>query len=707
MNDFVKNFLRITVVVVIIYLPLSIITSYYQVTKLNQVAERKDIIESKALIQKFYKYIDTNQVLSLCVVAKSDIEDDFNLLAFAIKSDEATCEKNEAIFTQTQNQFLPKTYQTYSYNEKSVLVIYGEIYKNVEFKYAKLNPKYVGFFKLIFGDTENLISFILDLILVILTTQLFLFLSVAIFSEFLILQYRDTKDAPKWLLFMNKNFKFIQFSSSQKTQLASESVLSQIKTSNKKISLLENTIEHTVLQEIKKFGYKLPYQIDGAVTVVDVNGFSNIVAAGELQVAAQLKIKLKEDARELLQRYGGLYESMRGDDIVAIFRDYKNQDKNVNQSQNDFSLMALAFSRDLMQQFSKIKFFSNEKSYEFKLKTGLAFSKLNISAAGTGLDFDGVAMTLSARLSSAIQIKDRNIVCVLKNEYGKIINLVTIPAISKSVEFKGMGQQDIYEIDQFNSVKDCLENSPQHLNYFKSDEAIIFLLERLTVEADPQKTKIILNSLALIQVQVADSNLVEAWLKTLKHFTDFLVNSSAQTTKANEQLLTQILTLGKNLIPHQIWTSNCTEAVISAFNKNHARIGAQIVELLSEKDVAALTKMNLENFIVDNDPSFRTRGNILIFKALHMLTENVLSDIYEMLESENALRFSTGVYTACEVFNYYQDEGLQKLQTFDGYLKIKNKLSDINNKNSILNNNKNHLSDRLQNSLLQVLNIKN
>ena len=59
------------------------------------------------------------------------------------------------------------------------------------------------------------------------------------------------------------------------------------------------------------------------------------------------------------------------------------------------------------------------------------------------------------------------------------------------------------------------------------------------------------------------------------------------------------------------------------------------------------------------------------------------------------------------MFNYYQDEGLQKLQTFDGYLKIKNKLSDINNKNSILNNNKNHLSDRLQNSLLQVLNIKN
>lgn len=672
-------------------------------TTLNKINEKQIDLQSKkfeAVNLKISELLKNADILQACVTLAADFDNNA-IYAYRLVGDDQSCSKNSELFSAVASKITNDINFKIENENSPTFILKRSLFPQAELITVTRVPMKSTFLEELKNNSLFRDALFRDFIGVILILCTYVYFALIQFLFKMKNKFRNQSEIPFWLKILTTFYGWAQLDAFKSIEDATQSLLEENKKTKLHVGILESAMHSSLVKELKQNKYQLPYSFMGAVVVVDINGYSDVVVK-DSELSKKLKNQFAKTNAELLQRYGSIFESARGDDVVAIFRDERVFG---DVSDSEYSLMALSMTRDLMHEFSTLKFESNVEGVQkyFKLKSGIAFSNITAQNAEKGLDFLADALTYSARLSSAITDKSKNSIALLADDVQKFQKFIQLPSSAQTVYLKGPGEKSIYIVDQFTSVEHIYVNNPELLKYFKSDTHILYLLNKILTEQSTDKIKNIISALMQIQVCDAKNDIITAWITVVSFVTTALTTATPATAKHNEQLLTQILTLGKNLIPNQMWNLSCTNTVSNAFNKNHPRIGAQIVELLSEKDVATLAIMKLEDFIVDNDPSFRTRGNILIFKATHMLNENVLADIFEMLDSDNTLRFSTGVYTACEVFNYYQLQGLQKLQTFDGYLKIKNKLSDIyKNKNSHSSNNKNNLSERLQNSLVQI-----
>ena len=103
-----------------------------------------------------------------------------------------------------------------------------------------------------------------------------------------------------------------------------------------------------------------------------------------------------------------------------------------------------------------------------------------------------------------------------------------------------------------------------------------------------------------------------------------------------------------------------------------------------------------KSFIIENDQSFRTRGNLLINQAIHQLSDSALEKVIKMIQSKNALESSTGIYCACRIIIFYRRKNPAELETFMTYRRLSKLLHGL-----YLNKNKD-VSPRLLKLLGQV-----
>lgn len=657
MKSLGKDLLKITVFVFIIYLPIYLFSTFRAFTTIeNQINQSKqeDLIQFRSAVQSM---LQEDRVLEVCQRLAAE-QAAGTISAYTLTSIEGNCEFPEHM--QTPPSLALGTIQGFKLNGKE-MVFLKDATKDVEWtvatnKYkASLIDFLSGKFSKIFID-----DIVQTFISIIYIVAAFSFLGVLVLARSIQSQFRKDGKDPFWFKILSNTFGWLHLQDMQIIQSATTAMIRRNENLQKDQDLLETSLEFSILNEIKRNNHKIPYSFHGTVAKVDINGFSKVVSAGQSNEAQSLTKYLEEYGCELLQRYEGLFEKTVGDEIVVVFK-----------TENS-ALLAVAFARDLMREFSQINFKFGDEIRQFTLKSSICSSELTFSKRLPGYGFFGDALTYATRLLEVVNIKDRNILSCLRSQALEITPLVNIPQEVKNFDFKNMASQEGYLVQEFVKIQDIYDNKPELIKFFRSNDDLLFLLEKVKVETDFEKLNYIFVNFNNAAVRVASAALIAAWIDAMKVFEKRVYQDPGLSFS-----FSRLIVEGSRLVPIQQWNASCTDAIVSISRYIEGRINASVVDVLIEKDLNIIAIEQEKTFIIESDQSFRTRGNLLINQAIHSLSNTVLDKVIKMIQSPNTLESATGIYCACRIIIYYRKNNPAELETFMSYKKLSKLLHSL------------------------------
>lgn len=676
---YLKDLFRISIFVLIIYTPLTWLSIQDDLKTIDQVKREKTVGQLIKVKTEAEKLLQQGRVLETCQLLKAEKEA-LSIETFYVKSTDADC-----YYPDSQSSLPPNL----AIGEISPFMVNEKLLSFVQYKTANTDwaisvptPQQIDFIERLKSNKALREALFKDILLVIYIIFAFIFCAVLILAKSIQNQYRKKGKDPLWLKLINSTFGKLQLHDLKIIKSATSILIRQNETLSKDKDLLETSLEYSILNEVRQNNHNIPYTFFGTVAKVDINGFSKVISAGDSVQSHNLTLFLEDFGCELLQRYNGLFEKTVGDEIIVIFKT------------EDSAQFATAYARDLMTEFGKLKFDIGGEKRSFTLKGAISSSDLTFSKRAPGYGFNGDALTYSSRLLDMVTQKDRNFLSCMKSEGERIQSLVQLPSEIKKFEFKNMATAEGYLIDQFTTIEAAYDIDINLIKYFRSDSAFVYLLEKIQTEADLKKIDHVINLLKQTQIRKCHQSLISTWIWTLK-----IVETKGQVNYDYLIILAKLIMVGINLIPQSQWSDECTQALLKVQRHLDGRINASIVDVLIEKTLYSVTLENEASFIIKNDQSFRTRGNLLINQAYHHLDNGVLNKVLKMIESPNPLETSTGLFCACSIILHYQKVNPAELEIYTGYKKIVKILRKLHAKQENLSP---RLKDLIRNSLNQI-----
>lgn len=668
---YLSDLFKIVVFVFIMYLPLSWLSRSESIKTLDRIAETETLSKLHSVRRTTQLLLEKNEMLEACQRLDAEITAK-NIATYTVIGPENSCYKPEGMSSLPP---IKENGKAVSFVVKNIPLTFLKMQTGAyNWSVSVLTPQKINIWNQLKNNVALREELIKDLILVIYIVFSFILCAVLVFAESIQNRYKLQGKDPLWLKVLTKAFGFLQLRDMKIIKSATTALVKQNEELNKDIDLLETSLEFSVLNEIKKNNHKIPYSFYGTVSKVDINGFSKVVAAGQGSTTQQMTMNLENFGCELLQRYEGLFEKTIGDEIVVVFKGEASQKR------------AMAFSRDLMFEFSQIDFPIDNEQRRFTLKSAIYSSDITFSKRSAGYGFLGDALTFTTRLMDAVTNKDKNILSITSAQAVDIKDLAEIPNQVENFKFKNMADQSGYQISQFNEIEYILANYPDQIEHFRADHHIIYLLSQ--VQQNHSHSDLILNALLKINVRVATEKVTLAWQNAL-HFVN--THNNLETSQ-----YAKLIMLGKNLIPDQAWTQDSTEVLLHTPRNIEGRINASIIDVLMEKDLQSLEKEDQTSFRIANDPSGRTQANMIVFQALNKLDNKVFDDLILMIKSSQPHLSKSGIYAACQIISYYKTKNPAALATYPSYEKTIDLLLQIKGSTKI------KLSDRLQERLAEI-----
>lgn len=650
MKSLAKDLFKITIFVLIIYSPIFFLSIYSNFAKLeeNTNTVRKEHLQT--VREAIQKLLQEDRVLEACQRLAAE-QSAAGIQSYTLTSVEGNCEFPTGMR-------LPPITQMGSTQEFKVaginLFFLRDATKDVEWAISTPKKKVDLADMLASNNSKVIIEAIIQSFLsIIYIVAAFAFLGVLVLARAIQNQFRKDGKEPIWFKVLSRAFGWLQLHDLQLVQSASAAMLRKTESLVKDQDLLETSLEVSILNEIRRNNHKMPYSFRGTVAKVDINGFSKAISSGHSKESQSMTKFLEEFGCELLQRYEGLFEKTVGDEIVVVFK-----------SENS-ALLATAFARDLMREFSQIDFSFSDEKRRFTLKSSISSSELSFGKRAPGYGFLGDALTYATRLLDVVNIKDRNVLSCLKAQAIEVSALVKVPQETKHFEFKNMASADGYLIDQFVQIQEIYDSQPELIKYFRSNDDILFLLEKAKVETDFEKLNFIFSSFYNSSIRVISAAVIASWIDSLKIFEKRVYQDPGLSFS-----FSRLIVEGSRLVPIQQWNASCTDAIVSISRYIEGRINASVVDVLIEKDLNLIAIEQEKTFIIESDQSFRTRGNLLINQAIHKLSNGVFENVIKMIHSKNGLESSTGIYCACRIIIYYRKTSPAELETFMSYKKL-------------------------------------
>lgn len=554
-------------------------------------------------------------------------------------------------------------------------------YADTDWAYSVLTMPNLTFFDLLTENQAVRKDFYNMFLLAIYIIFSFVFFAVLVAVDSIKNKFRKNGKDPVWLKFVNKTFGLLQLGDMQVLKSASHRLVDLKNTLELERDVLQRSLEHTILTEIRSNNQKVPYTFVGTVAKVDINGFSKVVAQGASQASFEMSTILENIGCELLQRYNGLFEKTVGDEIVVVFRGV------------DSELKATAFVRDLMRSFSKLSFTVGEETRKFTLKGSIASSKITFCKRSAGYGFLGDAFTITSRLLEAVIDKERNVLSVLLSSSAKITALVRLPKDKVIFNFKNMNSVEGFFVTEF---QDLMETQAEmHSKYFLSDEFLKMQIDLISTVTGMYEREELMTNFSNIEVRLASDELIEALLNAISSIS--LQPSTSEWNRTLSRLISAVV----NLVPTSQWKEKYSAVLLSIPLDREGRINSAILNVLMHKDPHKLSLLDTKQFIIPRDSSHRTQGQILIGLSRHAMTDNLLRQIIAMVLSNNENESATGIFVACDVLTYFWKNDLTGFTTLDE----SNALIELLMKKS--RDKKKYISERLDAFLKQTLEFVN
>ncbi len=656
---YLKDLLKVVAYVAIFYCPVALYSLWHLAQDVNKQAAKESIESLQKTNGLVHSLTKRNLILDACQQLQAE-QRAGRLIAYQLKTLDSACSFPETAHAMptTQEQGVVEAFQ---FKDMPVLILRdSEI--GTEW-YLGLNaPLKLSIFDYL--QKESLVQWAVfqEVMMVLYTALALVIFAVLMMAKVIQSQFKETDSASPFVRGFFKIFGGLQLHDLTIVRKATQVTTAFMSSQKKDKDLLETSLEESILHEIRENHLSIPYSFDGTVTKVDINAFSRVVASGNDSDAFYLTNSLEEYGCELLKRYDGLYDKTVGDEIVAVFKT------------KDSEKLAAAFARDLMKEFSSRVFLvSDQDRRTFTLKSAIASSKITFRKRHSGYGFDGDAMTHATRLMEAITIKDRNLMSCQVHEAQKIHDICVLPEKTETFEFKNMAPVEGALISDWKSVEDIYKHNPQQIQFFRSDSDIIKFLHILRTETDLQKLSFVLTTMRKIKVHHCSVELIIEWREALSFF-----HKQRQAKAEMGEILSEVIMLGKALIPANQWNDECSAAVLAISRNLEDRINASVADILSEKGVPSLVIENEKNLLAGApSKSFRTKGNIILAHAISKLDDKVFTDLVKMMNSKNKLERHTGVYCTYNVIDHYRKQNPAMLELCSHYEKAESLVKKI------------------------------
>ena len=358
---YLKDLAKVSFFVIFMYIPVFVLLSQDGVDLINLVRNQryaKNMYDTK---KNYESMISNKQYTEVCLRLAADFGASY-IQSYRFVTPTTECYQ-PATFTVFPPLSANSGPQVFKFNNQDHTFIRFK-YEDTEWAYSVLTMRNASFFDLLKEDEMIRKDFYRMFLLAIYTIFSFVFFAVLVAVDSIKNKFRKNGKDPVWLKFVNKTFGLLQLGDMQVLRVASHRLVDLKNTLELERDVLQRSLEHTILTEIRSNNHKVPYTFAGTVAKVDINGFSKVVAQGASQASFEMSTILENIGCELLQRYNGLFEKTVGDEIVVVFRG------------DDSQLKATAFVRDLMHSFSKLSFAVGDEARKFTLKGSIASSKI-------------------------------------------------------------------------------------------------------------------------------------------------------------------------------------------------------------------------------------------------------------------------------------------------------------------------------------------
>ena len=671
---YLKDLGKISLFVIAIYVPAFILLSQSSVDRMNEIRNRDYAARLERTKSNFENLVTTGRYTEACIRMAAEYDGKY-IESYRLLTPELECYQPKA-FTEFPPIEANSGAHLLNFNGNDHTFVRFKI-GDVDWAYSVLTLPNLTYFGWLKKDKLVRESFYELLMLVVYIIFAFVFFSVIVAVDTIKSKFRKNGTVPIWLKFFDKTFGLLQLGDLQILKSASRRLIDLKNTLELERDVLQRSLEHTILTEIRANNHKVPYTFTGTVAKVDINGFSKIVAEGARQASFEMSTVLENIGCELLQRYGGLFEKTVGDEIVVVFRG------------DDSHLKAVAFVRDLMQAFSELSFSVYGETRRFTLKGSIANSSITFCKRAAGYGFLGDAFTITSRLLEAVTDKDRNILSVLEVDSDKIHPLAKLPKEKVSFKFKNMNAMEGYFVNEFNSFQEV--NSTSRALYFLSDNVLMEQIKLVPTIENFAEREAVMNNITNIVIRLTTANFAETIMNTLRE-----VVAKPKTQEWN-RTLSRLITAAASLIPTEQWLESYSSELLAIPLDREGRVNAAILQVLMVKDPNKLNLINTDSFIIPRDPSHRTRGQILIALSRHSLNEKLIVQIISMINSRNENESATGVFVGCDVINYYWKDDSAGFTILDNSTDLINLLMKRNSDGG------RSLSDRLKSYLSQTI----
>lgn len=652
-----KDFIKLFIFVNILFLPLAFFDLRNSVESLyrNQKIETYNLVQESQ--NRIIEYFNESDLVGACTQLKAE-QKSHVINLYYLETKEGTCHFPKTLITTPVIPMNSAIVREFEFHQSQIAMTGYQSSSNKLIIGRFISPKkslndYLFNYSIIFNAamSEFFRSFLITLIII--------FTLMVIFSQQIKKIFKRDKNS--WWI---KTFITI-FNRFQLGELNLVKKLTEV-LNNENIKLItysefiENSLEQSLLKEIKENQLTLPLTFEGTVARVDINGFSTVVAENSDKISFMLTDAMEQIGCELIKRYSGLFEKTVGDEIIVLFRGKNSR------------LFAIAFIRDLMREFSKLEFKIQNSNQFFLMKGTLSTSPINFRKRRSGYGFDGFALTLTARLLSVINRKDTNIVSVLSSDLQYIQSLIGKTSTEEKFIFKNMSADLGVFFDEFKSIQDyTTEELLNVLTYFRSDKDICEIMNLLLNDISFDLKKNILIHLKSFSTNSISELVKLQWLQTIQSISENLKSENASWILAN------LISLGNNLIPKTDWSSNISQQLILFLNESFdSRVMSAVIETLTYKDLNFLNN-HFENNQSNFEKSNRIQGDMLIADCLTSISEQNLQKILNMLNSTNEIRANTGIYVSAVVLISCLKKNRALLNTFKEYHQIVNYLETI------------------------------
>ncbi|MGZ3796447.1 MAG: HEAT repeat domain-containing protein [Pseudobdellovibrionaceae bacterium] len=393
---------------------------------------------------------------------------------------------------------------------------------------------------------------------------------------------------------------------------------------------------------------------DGGMVRVDLNRYTVLCDQhGEAMIDSLLSPVFSE-FREIAQRYGFYEAADEGDERVFYRRSEERQQT---------ALLGISMIRSLFEAGEKhAQAIKSQHNIDFVFKASFAFDKLTLKKEDGKYKIKGRAFSISKRciglFKKRLDSEKHYTIAARKSDVEGAMPLLQKHS-AEIFELDGFGK---HEITFANSLRKTPQNASE-FQYFLSNEDISLHLNALVSEWSEERFWSLYKALKDIKLILKDPEHRELLLNLIKHI--------EAKVKSPEFLASALMLLPK-VVRAEDLTSVSLGYVTGFLHSENSRVKANALEALGALDI--FTDEARAYLTSENN---RIRANALVIVGKKDVGPEVAKNLQQLLQSENELYVSSGLYVVDQLFAFHSHRDLTLVKTAALFQNAINELKNL------------------------------